>query len=613
MSEEVETAADTILVDLRRADENGTELRRKLPGWGWLRSDRPQPFLCVHRRSAGSGDRATPGLLAPLGSHIVFCDGDRAAAELVSEIARLRADEFGACLVLEVWAGDASAFQPSAQLHLPEDSAVKGLAKVFEDAMAAKSQKLAMDYAVRHGFDARAPLRTGVNDDRVTKLGLEVAPVYRDPETGRAYPQEFRRLRELLSHVIKQLAYAFAHDHAHEGPLHYHELGPGEVEAAVWTVDAALADIADDFDLLLHMTPTNVDAAWEAFQSSGFRQLPEFHYRPLKVDPGEMKQALFSVPVETVDDPAFHHIFCEKREELDWQISMVRDRGEPMVMAASLAAYGKTDDGLIALARRILEQAIRRAEPTPALDGHAFLKAAKGEIARLRQTDPCFSPSVTIAPDVSGLIVSNGDLFIGASAQVAEHRVTAALQHEVGTHMVTYHNGARQRLDLLRTGFAGYESLQEGLAILMEYLAGALEAGRLRQLAARVLAAASVEDGADFIETFDLLRDQVGAAPRNAFFTAMRLHRGGGFTKDTVYLRGIVQLIEWVGEGGDIRDLFLGKPGFDQLHLVEEMRWRGLLEAPVLFPTVLESDPAIGRLDAIRHAPSIDTILEATQ
>ena len=51
---------------------------------------------------------------------------------------------------------------------------------------------------------------------------------------------------------------------------------------------------------------------------------------------------------------------------------------------------------------------------------------------------------------------------------------------------------------------AGYEELQEGLAVLAEYLVGGLNRTRMQQLAARVLAIADAFDAAEYA------RGQVG-------------------------------------------------------------------------------------------------------
>ncbi len=76
--------------------------------------------------------------------------------------------------------------------------------------------------------------------------------------------------------------------------------------------------------------------------------------------------------------------------------------------------------------------------------------------------------------------------------------------------------------------------------MLAEYLVGGLSRPRLRLLAARVLATRHMIDGATFVDTFRELDGLYGFDRRTAFTIAMRIYRGGGLTKDAVYLRGLV-------------------------------------------------------------------------
>ena len=86
--------------------------------------------------------------------------------------------------------------------------------------------------------------------------------------------------------------------------------------------------------------------------------------------------------------------------------------------------------------------------------------------------------------------------------------------------MLTYYNGRAQPFRQLYSGLAGYDALQEGLAVLAEYLVGGLTRPRLRLLAARVLAAQSVTDGASFVDCFRQLEGQ-GFDQRTAFGIAV--------------------------------------------------------------------------------------------
>lgn len=603
------------LGDILQPEAGGRAVRRRLSRGGWVRLDQPQPFLCVNITPSQGKDRATPGLLAPLGSHIVCSADEPDIGRLVRCIVEDRVERFGACLLLFVWAEEVERPDIDITIHPPDQGLDGATLSALESGLQANPwTNTALKVGVEYGDVA--PLRSvpeieALNaDERVFCLGLEIEPSYRNPATCAAYPIEFRKTRAALSHAIKQTVFAFARRFARSGPTHFHELGPAEVEEAVWTVDDRLADLADDFELLLHVTPVNVEQAWECFKQDNHRSIPEFHYRPLTVDPAHLKRALFSVELEAVEDPAFHFAFDQKQQELDRQISMVRDRDTSAFLLSSVQVYGRVDDDLVAQAKRLLARTQPQNESGDSLDAHSLAEAARRELATYKAHDDRFDRQVFVRDDSTGLLVSNGNLYVGETARVSQRRLQAAIQHEVGTHVLTYHNGAQQPLQLLRTGLAGYDSLQEGLAVISEYLVGGLEINRLRQLAARVLAAAAVERNADFVETYDHLIEAAQLSPRAAYLMSMRAHRGGGFTKDVVYLRGLLELLDRLGAGLKLETLLVGKMGFEQLNLIEEMLWRGILETPALNPSYLQDSNSRKRLDRLVAAPTLDTLLE---
>src|SRR5690606_13465259 len=133
----------------------------------------------------------------------------------------------------------------------------------------------------------------------------------------------------------------------------------------------------------------------------------------------------------------------------------------------------------------------------------------------------------------------------------------------------------------------------EGLAVLSEYLVGGLTRGRLRLLAARVVAGHSLTDGADFCETFHELMDSYGFEVGTAFDVTARIHQGGGCTKDIIYLRGLIKLMEYIKSGGQLAPLFVGKISQKHVPLMEELNYRNILRPMPLLPGYLKDPGAM--------------------
>jgi uncharacterized protein (TIGR02421 family) len=437
-------------------------------------------------------------------------------------------------------------------------------------------------------------------------LGIEVRPVFRDATTGTVFPVVLQRLRSRLAVAVRQAVFAFT-DGGADPTAHYESLGPTALTRAARRADAELCEISFAFDFLQQATPVNSSDAWDAFRKSGFSEPPHLLYRPLPYHPNLIKRRLFDVPIEDIEDTTLAHLCGEKQDELDFQLSALRELGTPRFLYSSLQIYGEAEAPLVELAEAILKKlppaggdnAAMCATPDEVVD------AANSEIRYYRGRMPEFTASVVRDDVAAGLMVARGTLYVSHGVSLQRSRVEPLMHHEVGTHLLTYFNGAAQPFHLLQFGFAGYEALQEGLAVLAEYFAGGLSRSRLRTLAARVLAVRWLCDGIGFVETFRRLT-ALGFRERPAFTTTLRAFRGGGLTKDAIYLRGLQQLLGYLAAGHDLEPLYVGKFGLHHVPYVQELRRRGVVKPPALLPRLWDDPRFHDRLDACRGMTLLD-------
>jgi uncharacterized protein (TIGR02421 family) len=264
---------------------------------------------------------------------------------------------------------------------------------------------------------------------------------------------------------------------------------------------------------------------------------------------------------------------------------------------------------LLETARSLLEDVdAPGVEEGPWLDAAAVAKAAQAELDRYRAFAPDLESHVEVREGSTGVMVSNGDVLIAPTCRVAVGRLEALLHHEVGTHVVTHVNGANQPLHVLATGLAGHDETQEGLAVLAEHLVGGLTAGRIRQLAGRVVAVHELVEGTSFEDVHAILVDH-HIPSHQAFTITIRVFRSGGLTKDAVYLRGLVDMVEHVVAERDIEVLWLGKMPLTAVPLVRELHARGALHDALLRPRYLDDPAARERLAALPEVTSLDQLL----
>jgi uncharacterized protein (TIGR02421 family) len=375
-------------------------------------------------------------------------------------------------------------------------------------------------------------------------------------------------------------------------------------------VDRQLADLAGGYRFLLDLTPIDLPEARRAYAEDG--RLPVFQYRELEDDPAVAAKRLAEVPVRDVSDATLASLLLAKQRELRLQLEMLASRGSEHFLPLSIELYGTVTTELLAAAHEILHEVDPpAAEEGPWLDAGQVAKAAQAELDRYRAFAPDLESHVEVREGSTGVMVSNGDVLIAPTCRVAVARIEALLHHEVGTHVVTHVNGAHQPLHVLASGLAGHDETQEGLAVLAEHLVGGLTPARLRHLAARVVAVHLMVDGVSFDEVHDTLVDD-GIPEPQAFTTAVRVFRSGGLTKDAVYLRGLLELIDHLSTGGDLDTLLLGKMPLTAAPLVSDLHRRGVLHDALLRPRYLDDPQASDRLASLAevHSP-IELIGEA--
>jgi uncharacterized protein (TIGR02421 family) len=604
----------------------GRRVRRNLPGWGRIAVDRQLPFLVVYRRPPSRSDAGTDLLVTSEASYLTF-PATRSmlpgVQDLIRSVAAAMVREFGAFLVLEVWSSAAAPSdeswmngtpRPRFELVAPRRHAnarmTEHLVQAFGDL---KLGGVRSDVSVacnrRRGPRKMPPLLSAEDEAALSchLYGLEVAPVYRDPATGETYPLVLRDLRRGLTLALRRMVFEFARRHTTQHPPHFHAMGRRAMVRAVWDSDRQLVETSERFDLLLAITPMNGEAAWHEFKRSGFQRRPGFHYRPLPADPVVLKRALYRAPVERIEDPALARVFREKQAELDNQITLLQDRNTSRFLHAGIRLFGGVGDTLFDQARAILESIQPRSREVERgrLSAQEFADRAREEIRSLQEQLPDIAATVEIRDDIAGLMVSRGNLLVSRRTAIPRGRVEALLQHEVGTHVLTYHNGKTQRLQLLAAGLAGYDELQEGLAVLAEYLVGGLSRPRMRLLAGRVVAARYLLDGATFVDTYRALHHENGFARETSFSIAMRTHRGGGITKDAIYLRGLRQILRYLQKGGELQPLWVGKIAAQHVPIIRELQWRGVVQPAPLVPRYLDLPGPRARLEGLRRGMSI--------
>ncbi|WP_037321535.1 flavohemoglobin expression-modulating QEGLA motif protein [Salegentibacter sp. Hel_I_6] len=586
-------------------EEDG-KISASLPGGGLIHIEDNLPYLVVYRKR--ENDAGTQRIIISEASYLLvgnkFFD---AYQKLIYALADKLSSDFKSYMVFEIYTGETN-----------NCFTIKAPAKKLPSSVKVLQKELNTINEVFSGLYLKAEIKDTPNrqkqgDEELLSiedakksgaviLGLEIPPVYRD-ENNEVYPVFLRKFKDYLITCIHKAIFDYVRVQTTSGVGSYLALGRKHLKDKVFEIDKALAKIERSYQFLWLVSPANIHNIKETFFESNYEKVLDYHYRLLPIDPDILKRELYNLKIEEIDDPAMSHIFREKREELDQQITMLSERGTPNFFYNSIRLYKGLSPKLSDEAGKILREVDEVEEDKNAefIDAKGFSSLARREFDYFAEQDENFKSKVHIRKDVNIMMVSKGELYIPADYRMNKTEATALIQHEVGTHVLTYFNGTQQPLELLSSGLADYDPLQEGLAVMSEFLVNGLTGNRLRTLAGRVIAGSALMEGAEFPQLFRLLKMDYGFTAERAFNITSRIMQGGGFLKDIIYLKGLVQLRDHLQDGGEYEPLLAGKFGLKHTKIIEELTERKVLKTSALRPSYLLTENITNKLNLIRE------------
>lgn len=358
---------------------------------------------------------------------------------------------------------------------------------------------------------------------------------------------------------------------------------------------------------LLSMTswPASLQEPFLADWRRGQATLPRVTYP--RHDFSEVRRALDAVSAEADPD---HPLGIYLRESAhSWGIAaqLLEVLGTPQVSTLSELLYGRPDEPLpgngpttreaadhfIALANELDSELVSPAEQV-AVSATALqlqLQAALDDFFGGRLLEVEIDPEL-----ISKAAAGATRIRLRAGASFSDYDLHQLLQHEALVHSLTAMNGREQPvLASLALASPRTTATQEGLATFAEQITGSIDIQRMKRLSLRIDAVAMALDGADFIEVFRYFL-QAGQNEVESFASAQRVFRGvpttGGaaFTKDTVYLRGLIGVhtfFRWALRQRKLhlcRDLFAGKMTLGDVQRFEPLFAAGVLTPPRWLP-----------------------------
>jgi uncharacterized protein (TIGR02421 family) len=435
-------------------------------------------------------------------------------------------------------------------------------------------------------FQGKGYLATFIKSNFTQTLVLptEVKKVYLDENSGEEFPLVLTALKAGMKEAILYNAAYFVRKYTTKRIVRRHDLLASKIDPKLIKIDRELFKIAKGIETLLYINPINLAHEKKRFFAKNFDYTPNFRYRQLKVEPYFFREQLYRLPIDDIQDISIQHLYRRVIDSYASKIDLITTIGKEQFRYNSFRYYGVPSQADIENAKFILhasdldESANKAFEANDAKD--AFLQALN---------DYGFNCQVEISSRIAaGAMVDNTKhtVLINKNWTGSEQELNALIHHELGVHLVTTMNAELQPLKVFKLGLPDNTHTQEGLAILSEYLSGNLTLARLKILALRVIAVEMMINKYHFSRTFHALVDDYQVTPDDAFKVITRVYRGGGFTKDFLYLRGIRDAVNQF-QKHDINNLFIGKTSFKFFDVINELVSRKIVMPPKYLPRSL--------------------------
>jgi uncharacterized protein (TIGR02421 family) len=410
-------------------------------------------------------------------------------------------------------------------------------------------------------------------------FATEIKKVYCDEKTGEDFPLVIEALKDQMKKAILTTAFYFAKRNTNLKVVKKNRLLSNDLDKEIISLDKQLYKIVRNFEILNYVNPVNLERQKSNFFKSKYNSIPEFRYPQLVINPYEFKRKLFQLEVEKINDPGIQHLYKDVINAYSDKIDILANLGTQGFFYNCLRYYGEPDENDINNAKFLLSL------PTlPGANGEENLTDQDAyQVFKETINSYGFNCKIEFSRKIvaKALVINHKKLvIIKKGARFSEQALKALASHEIGVHMVTTMNANLQPLQIFNIGLPVNDITQEGLAVLSEHLSGNMSIERLKELALRVILIRNMINGWDFRESFLYLTEEIGMNENKAFTMTTRIYRGGGFTKDHVYLRGFRTILKYYLEGNPLDNLMIGKTSFEYLNTINEMIDRKMILPP---------------------------------
>ena len=416
-------------------------------------------------------------------------------------------------------------------------------------------------------------------------FATEVKKIYCNELDGSDYPLVINDLEEGFKKIIIETSTFFVENELKLKVKRKSLLSFG-IDNELKKVDQDLYQLTKKLEILNYITPQNLETEQKRFLKDKGVQNPTFKYRQIVEHPFEFKRKLFALKLENVKDVSIAKVYRDVIQSYADKVDMLNTIGTNKFFFNSLRYFGQPNEIDLRNAHFILNCPDETAS-TELMHIEDVKEVFENEISNYG-----FDAKVEITKNLTAeIMVLNYDrkVLLKKGTHLSVDSVKSLVHHEIGVHMVTTINAVNQPLNIFKLGFPTNTYTQEGIAVLTEYLSGFLTIKRLKELALRVVGVDMMINGLDFKAVYHELVNSYYIDPNEAFIITTRIFRGGGFTKDHLYLKGFIRIYNHWKSGKSLEPLLIGKNSIQYYDIYKEMIARELAFSPKYVTSILKT------------------------
>lgn len=429
---------------------------------------------------------------------------------------------------------------------------------------------------------------TTTNFSQTLVLATEIKKVYCNELTGEDYPKLIKELQQKMKRVILNNALFFSQKNTDWKSKSALNLLDKKTDPAISIVDKPLYRLLKGFEILAYVNPSNTSLEQRKFEKNKYAEIPKFKYAPIKINPFELKQQLSLLKTQDISDISIRHLYESVINSYFDKIDLLGSLNTRKFLYNSLRYFGRPSAKDLQNANYLLHLPPLQTEP----ERVPYIKIDEViDIFKKALNDYEIDCKIELSGKVISQVMvlnSKKTILIRPDARFTMTEAKALIEHEIGVHMVTTQNSSMQKLKVFNLGLPVNTLTQEGLAILSEYLSGNITLQRLKKIAFRVIITDMMCNGADFIECFNFLTRQHNVTSEDAFTLVTRIYRGGGFTKDYLYLSGFLKVLKLWNLDTELTPLLVGKTSIDFYQTISEMIERNMIQKPQFITKSIE-------------------------